>query len=205
MQGASTRALALATGLIAVAFVGVYAMPRASGQSGEGWVTLLDGSKMGDWDQVGESNWRVEDGAVVADKLTSKDSSHLVSKNKYKDFMIHAEFWASDDANSGIFIRCLDPKNIGARTCYEVNIFDQRPDPTYGTGAIVYFSEVNPMPKAGGKWNTFEITAKGRQITVVLNGQKTVDLQNGMFSEGPFTLQHGAGVIKFRKVAIKPL
>jgi hypothetical protein len=23
--------------------------------------------------------------------------------------------------------------------------------------------------------------------------------------EGPFTLQHGAGVIKFRKVAIKPL
>jgi hypothetical protein len=78
-------------------------------------------------------------------------------------------------------------------------------DPTYGTGAIVYFVEVNPMPKAGGKWNTFEITAKGRQITVVLNGEKTAELHNGLFTEGPFTLQHGAGVIKFRKVAIKPL
>jgi hypothetical protein len=39
----------------------------------------------------------------------------------------------------------------------------------------------------------------------VLNGQKTVDLNNGMFEEGPFTLQYGTGVIKFRKVAIKPL
>jgi Domain of Unknown Function (DUF1080) len=86
-----------------------------------------------------------------------------------------------------------------------VNIFDQRKDPTYGTGGIVFFAEVNPMPKAGGKWNTYEITAKGRQITVVLNGQKTVELHNGLFSEGPVALQHGAGVIKFRKVAIKPL
>ncbi|HET9855592.1 MAG TPA: family 16 glycoside hydrolase [Methylomirabilota bacterium] len=64
---------------------------------------------------------------------------------------------------------------------------------------------VNPMPKAGGKWNTFEITAKGRQITVVLNGLKTVELHNGLFAEGPLTLQHGDGVIKFRKVAVKPL
>jgi hypothetical protein len=30
-------------------------------------------------------------------------------------------------------------------------------------------------------------------------------MQNGMFTEGPFTLQHGGGVIKFRKVAVKPL
>ena len=61
------------------------------------------------------------------------------------------------------------------------------------------------MPKAGGKWNTYEITAKGRQITVVLNGQKTVELHNGLFVEGPFGLQYGAGMIEFRKVAIKPL
>jgi len=205
MQPASTRVFALVTGLLAVTFAAIDLAPRASGQTGPGWTTLIDDKTMGDWDRVGESNWRLEDGGVVADKLTSKDSAHLVTKASYKDFQIYAEFWASDDANSGIFIRCMDPKKPGARTCYEVNIFDQRPDPTYGTGAIVYFAEVNPMPKAGGKWNTFEISAKGRQITVVLNGQKTVDLHNGMFTEGPFTLQHGAGVIKFRKVAVKPL
>ena len=180
-------------------------MPQASGQTGPGWVTLLDDKDMGDWNHVGETNWRIEDGAVVADRRTSKGAAHLVTKTSYKDFQVYVEFWASDDANSGIFIRCSNVENISANTCYEVNIFDQRQDPTYGTGAIVNFAEVNPMPKAGGKWNTFEITAKGRHITIVLNGQTTAELHNGLFTEGPFALQHGAGVIKFRKVAVKPL
>jgi hypothetical protein len=179
---------------------------KALAQSGPGWVSLFDGKTIGDeWDRTGETNWRVEGGAIVADKRTSKATAHLVTKKKYKDFQIYAEFWASDDANSGIFIRCSDPKNPGARNCYEVNVFDQRKDPTYGTGAIVYYVEVVPMPKAGGKWNTYEITAKGRNITVTLNGKKTAQLHNGIWTEGPFTLQHGAGTIKFRKVAIKPL
>jgi hypothetical protein len=70
----------------------------------------------------------------------------------------------------------------------------------------VNFSEViAAQPKAGGKWNVMEITAKGRLITVTMNGQQTTQLHNGLFSEGPITLQHGSGVIKFRKVAIKPL
>jgi hypothetical protein len=200
------RFAVLALALLAIAFVTATAQ-NASAQSGPGWVTLVDSTKMGDWDRVGpDANWRMEDGALVADKLSAtQGTNHLVTKGKYKDFQIYAEFWASDDANSGIFIRCADPKKIGAKLCYEVNIYDQRKDPTYGTGSIVYFAEVNPMPKAGGKWNTFEITAKGRQITVVLNGQKTVDMNNGMFEEGHFTLQYGSGVIKFRKVAVKPL
>jgi hypothetical protein len=206
MQASSIRALALAMGLTGAAFAAFHAVPPAAGQSGEGWVTLLDGKTMGDWDRSGaEANWRLEDGAVVADKKTGEGTSHLVTKTKYKDFMVYAEFWASHDANSGIFIRCQDPKKISDRSCYEVNIFDQRKDPTYGTGGIVHFVEVNPMPKAGGKWNTYEITAKGRLITVILNGQKTAELHNGLFVEGPFTLQYGAGVMKWRKVAVKPL
>jgi hypothetical protein len=205
MQRISTRAFALAVVLI-IATAIIQAAPRVAAQTGPGWVSLFDGKTIGsEWDRVGETNWRVEDGAIIADKRTSKTPAHLVTKTKYKDFQVYVEFWASDDANSGIFIRCQDPTTITDRSCYEVNIFDRRTDPTYGTGGIVHFVEVKPMPKAGGKWNTFEITAKGRQITVVLNGQKTAELHNGLFTEGPITLQHGAGVIKFRKVAVKPL
>jgi len=205
MQRISTCLIALAVSLL-IAATAIYGAPRVAAQNGPGWISLFDGKTIGsEWDYVGKSNWRVEDGAVVADNLSSDTPAHLVTKTKYKDFHIYVEFWASEEANSGIFIRCSDPKTISDRTCYEVNIFDQRPDPTYGTGAIVNFAEVNPMPKASGKWNTFEISAKGRHITVVLNGQKTVELDNGLFTEGPFTLQHGGGVIKFRKVAVKPL
>ncbi|GBF26025.1 hypothetical protein MnTg02_01061 [bacterium MnTg02] len=205
MQSASTRAFALAMGLIVATFVFIHAAPQAVSQTGAGWTTLLDSKNMGDWDRLGETNWRLEDGAVSADKKTSKSAAYLITKNSYKDFMLHIEFWASDDANSGIFFRCSDPKKINDRTCYEANIYDQRKDPSYGTGAIVRHIEIDPMPKAGGKWNTYEITVKGRDITVVLNGTKTAQLRSGLHTEGPFALQHGKGVIKFRKVAIKPL
>ena len=204
MPRLSTRAVVVASALIVAAlFQGV---PGAVGQTGSGWVSLFDGKTIGsEWDRVGETNWRVEDGAIVADKRTSEGPAYLLTKAKYKDFQLHVEFWASDDANSGIYLRCQDPAKITDRSCYEANIYDQRKDPTYGTGGIVHFAEVDPMPKAGGKWNTYEITAKGRQITVVLNGQKTAELHNGLFAEGPIGLQHGAGVIKFRKVAVKPI
>jgi hypothetical protein len=206
MQRTLKPMLAFGAGLVAMAAAALYLAPQSVGQTGPGWVSLFDGKSIGDeWNRVGETNWRVEDGAIVADKRTSTSPAHLVTKAKYKDFQIYVEFWSSDDANSGIFIRCQDPAKITDRSCYEVNIFDTRPDPTYGTGGIVHFAEVSPMPKAGGTWNTYEITAKGRLITVVLNGKKTVELHNGLFTEGPFTLQHGSGVMKFRKVAIKPL
>jgi hypothetical protein len=205
MRRVSIGASALAVGLV-IAPAAVPPLPRATAQIGPGWISLFDGKTIGgEWNRVGETNWRVEEGAIVADKRTSQTAAHLVTKTKYKDFQLYVEFWASDDANSGLFLRCQDPTNITDRSCYEVNIFDQRKDPTYGTGGIVHFVEVNPMPKAGGKWNTYEVTVKGRQISVVLNGVKTAELHNGLFTEGPLTLQHGEGVIKFRKVLVKPL
>ena len=146
--------------------IGLFAYAPAMAQSGDGWVQLFDGKAVPAMDSVGPgANWRVENGELVADKLLGdKGSNHLVTKDKYKDHQIYLEFWSDEKVNSGVFIRCQDPKNPGAKSCYEMNIFDGRPDPSYGTASIVYFAEVNPMPKAAGKWNTMEITAKGRQL-----------------------------------------
>jgi hypothetical protein len=60
---------------------------------------------------------------VVADKKSGQDPGYLVSKAPFKDFQLHVEFWASDDANSGVFLRCQDPSKLGDRSCYEVNNF----------------------------------------------------------------------------------
>jgi len=205
MRNTAKRAIHFVFSAAVVCF-GIYAtMPKAGSQEA-GWVTLFDGKSLDGWDQVGGSNWHVADGAIVVDTMTDKKvAGYLVSSKSYKNFVVRVEFWPSDDANSGIYFRCLEPKKITDRTCYEANIFDQRPDPSYGTGAITRYVEVSPMPKAGGKWNTYEITVNGRDITVVLNGQTTAKLRNGMFDEGPIVLQHGAGAIKFRKVEVKSL
>jgi hypothetical protein len=194
------------TVLIVIGLTSFGCSSQLSDQSDAGWVTLLDGPKgLDNWDRVGDGNWAVVDGVVQADKRLGKDAGFLVSKNSYKDFQIRVEFWVSDDANSGIFMRCQDPKKITDKSCYEANIYDKRPDPSFGTGAIVHHAKVSPMPKAGGKWNTYEITAKGPQLVVVLNGAKTVELTHSSFTTGPIALQYGAGVVRFRKVQIKPL
>jgi hypothetical protein len=200
--------------LLAAGFAAFPISHQAVGQTEGGWVTLFDGKNLDKFNQVGNANWKIEDGLVVADK----GNGFLVTKDTYTDYQVRAEFWIDDVANSGIFIRCTDPEKIGSNTAYEVNIWDARPDPTYGTGAIVNVGKVNPMPHAAGKWNLYEITAKGSTFTVTLNGQKTVDgAQDAKFATGKVALQHGlglkdakgvesdAGTVKFRKVEIKPL
>jgi Domain of Unknown Function (DUF1080) len=173
-----------------------------------GWITLFDGETLANWDRIGTANWRLEGGAVVADD----GNGFLVSKNDYKDFQLRVEFWVEAKTNSGVFIRCTDPKQVGGKTAYEVNIWDTRPVQKYGTGAIVDVGAVDPMPHAANRWNVYEITAKGDTFTVTLNGQKTVDgAKSDKFAKGRIALQHGkgatdeSGIVKFRKVEIRPL
>jgi 3-keto-disaccharide hydrolase len=196
------RLKTIAAGLV----IGAAALYGGSASGEDGWITLVDNGKKGDWTEVGKANWEMKDGVLTADKLDGKDLAYLVSKDTYGDYQIRAEIWVDDEANSGIFIRCEKREMINGKLCYEVNIFDKRPDPSYGTGAIVNTAKVDPMPKAGGKWNVMEITAQGPHLIVVLNGQKTVDVQDSKhLNAGPIALQYGSGLVRFRKVQIKPL
>jgi len=190
----------LAIGLFAVALGACSSMSSKD----SGWIVLIDGSSLDNWTAIGNANWRAADGSIQADS-GDKRQGYLVSKDSYTDFQVRAEFWVDSEANSGVFLRCGDRGTVNAKNAYEVNIFDKRPDPSYGTGAIVYVAKASTVLKTGGKWNTYEITAKGSQLTVVLNGVKTAEVQDSQHASGPIALQYGAGVVKFRKVEIKPL
>ena len=169
-------------------------------QARPGWVTLFDGSGLASFDVVGMGNWRVVGDTVEA---TAGGPSFLVTKRPYGDFDLRVEVWADADANSGVFLRCADPKAITDKSCYEVNVYDKRPDPSYRTGAIVHFAKPLAMIDAAGKWNTFEISARGPRLTVVMNGTKTAELEDKTFARGPVALQYGAGTVRFRNVQIR--
>ncbi len=170
-----------------------------AGMSAQGQGTSFD---LKAWNVVGNANWTLVDDGVQADKGTG----FLVTPMAYGDFQMTVDIWVNDEANSGVFIRCSDPKMISATNAYEVNIYDKRPDPAYRTGAIVDVAKPLAMVNAGGKWNTLEITAKGPKMTVVLNGVTTVrDAEDKKFPRGPIALQYGAGVVKFRNVRIRAL
>jgi len=197
----------LSLGLVLIGLGAFSYSHQAASQANNGWTVMFDGKSLDNFAPIGDANWKLEDGAVVA----NKGNGYLVSKASYGDFELRAEFWVNDDANSGIFIRCEDPNTVNAKNAYEVNIYDKRPDPSYGTGAIVDTAKAETVLKAGGKWNVYEITAKGNEFTVVLNGTKTVSgVKNDAHKAGRIALQYGAvkdaeGIVKFRKVEIRSL
>jgi hypothetical protein len=174
----------------------------ASAQNQDGFVDLIDGVSLSGWNIIGNASWLIGNGIVEG----NKPNGFLVSTKSYKNFVIRAEFWAESDTNSGIFIRCQDPNKVSAATSYEINIWDTRPEQAYATGAIVDVAKVNPVAKAGGRWNVMEIIANGSHFKVTLNGVVTVaDGQDSKFAEGPIALQSAGGVVKFKKVQIKPI
>lgn len=193
--------LATGTALLGSALAGC-----ASSTQGSGWITLLDTSRatsFDGWSPLGAGEWSFVDGTLQG---KNGKLGYLVSKDSYTDFEIRAEFWADETANSGIFIRCQDRDKVGTDNAYEVNIFDKRPDPTYGTAAIVDTAKVaQPGPKSADRWNTFEITARGDRLVVVFNGQQTVDVRDTKYRSGPIALQSAGGTIRFRKVLIRTL
>lgn len=164
------------------------------------WQTLFDGTSLDGWSKIGDVNWRFADGAIEADK----GSGFLLTNAVYDDFDLELEFWDTPDTNSGVFIRCANPAQLGAATCYEINIFDLRPDPTYRTGGIVGVARPLVKLDTGERWNKYEISARGRHLFVKLNGQVTVDTRDDKFGAGPIALQYAAGHVKFRNVRIRP-
>ena len=191
---------ALVVALVLLGLAGAQRTTVVLAQAGPPWKTLLAGTNMDGWTPIGMANWRVVDGAVQAD---SGMGGFLVSKESYGDFELRADIWVTPDANSGIFIRCEDPKQITAMNAYEVNVYDMRPDQAYRTGGIVDVAKPTNIVNTGNKWNTLEITAKGSRLTVRVNGMPTVDVMDTKHARGPIALQAGIGTVKFRNVQIR--
>ena len=165
---------------------------------------LINGNDLNAWKPVGNANWRLQDGLTQAEL----GDGFLVSRASYQNFHLVAEFWVDDEANSGIFFRCTDATLINDKTAYEANIYDKRPDASYGTGTVVGIAKslVQPNIKTGGRWNTYDITVINNHIKLVLNGQTTVDVTDDAHpAAGPIALQYNKGVVKFRKLSIETL
>ena len=186
--------------LVALALV-CLAAQGLSAQAKPGWVTLFDGKNLDNFNQVGNANWQIVDGVVQSDMGTG----YLVTKESYTDFEIRVEFFVGAGGNSGVYMRCMDGSKITDKTCYEANVYDKRPDQSGRTGGIPNYAKPIAIVDAEGKWNTYEITMKGPQIIVILNGTKTIDTKDETLKSGPIALQHAAGDVKIRKVEIRRL
>jgi hypothetical protein len=172
---------------------------RASTVAGD-WETLFDGTDLAHFNPIGDANWEIVDGTVRA----NSGNGFLVTQATYDDFDLELEFWVTPDANSGVFLRCMNPLEISAMSCYEANIYDQRPDPKYRTGGIVDVASPTSQLNTGGRWNSYAMSLDGPRLKVTLNDVQVVDVEDTKLANGPIGLQYGAGTVIFRNVRIRP-
>jgi hypothetical protein len=146
---------------------------------------------------AGGSRWQIVDGAVSA---CGAPAGYLTSDLSYKNFVLSIEFNCGQDANSGVFVRSPQ-ENDG----YEVQIWRQQPA-GYNTGAIVGTAKTaREYTFRANQWNRYQITAEGDHLVVELNGETTLDIHDGRFSEGHLRLQYQQFPIAFRNIKIRPL
>lgn len=171
-----------------------------------GWKLLFDGETLLGWTHRGGSAiWAVEDGMLTGE--VTRGPGYIGSYDEFTNFELSVQFNQDAGHNSGVFVR--GPRDTGARvnqySFYEINIADTHGS-GYTTGSIVALAKYEPPPKTEGQWNTMVITADGRDITVTLNGEEAVKIQDGSHYSGVVVLQaFGQGKIRFKNVKIRAL
>lgn len=171
-------------------------------------VVLFDGKDKSRWEAQHPERtkeWSVRGGLL----LNSDGADLLVSKDKFWNFELDVEYLVKPGMNSG----------VGLRGRYEIQIFDDYGEaPSLHSNGALY-SRVPPAKNASkpaGEWQTMHLRLVGRDLTVVLNGEKIHDktLVEGFTAiatdwredqPGPITLQGDHGEIQIRKVVATPL
>jgi hypothetical protein len=145
----------------------------------------LKGWKVSDWSdlatpqKVKGTPWKLEDGVLYG--LNKR--TWITSPERYGDFVLKFESKITRGSNGGIGLRFPSEKGDPAYTAMEIQVVDHevyyrgRSLPKQRTGSI--YDEIAPskdVVKPVGQWNSWEITARGSRVQIVLNGQKVIDV-----------------------------
>ncbi len=150
----------------------------ASALNPSGWQDLFAGD-LSDAIMFVPNTWSFPDG-----ELTRLGGSYIYTQKQYGDFILDLEYKLSPNANSGVFIRIGDLKNV-VDTGIEVQIHETTDGGKHGqNGAIYDCLSPKSMPgKKAGEWNHYTITCKANKIYVVLNGVQIIDMDLNQWTE----------------------
>jgi hypothetical protein len=216
------RATLLAASLLVSLFAGC-----ASFQSESGFIHLFDGRTLNGWQLVGGKGggYGVTNGVIYCAK---GGGGNLFHEREFEDFILRLEFKLEDGSNNGIGIRAPLATDVSS-SGMEIQILEEGAALRGKWGPLreaqYHGSVYDCIParrgalKPPGQWNTQEITARGRRITVVLNGQTILDADlntvtdpekirkhPGLFRErGHIGFLGHNDYLEFRNIRVKPL
>jgi hypothetical protein len=151
-----------------------------------------------------------------------------MTEKEYGNFELRLEFKTPRAGNSGVALRSALKGAPHLDAGMEIQILDdpwyldeknyKGLKPTQRTGSI--YGVVPPAKDAlrpAGEWNSFRIVARGRHITIELNGTRVVNADLGKYKDrvkehpgllrqkGHIGLQSHDGRVEFRNLYIKRL
>ncbi|KEO71693.1 family 16 glycoside hydrolase [Anditalea andensis] len=141
----------------------------------DGFEVLFDGTNMYQW-QGNTTDYVIENGEMVVHKPKFGSGGNLFTKEEYSDFVFRFEFKLTPGANNGLGIRA-PLEGDAAYQGMEIQILDNDADIYRNLKEHQYHGSVYGIipAKRGhlkpvGEWNYQEVTVKGPNIKVILNG-----------------------------------
>ncbi|VTR95779.1 Uncharacterized protein OS=Isosphaera pallida (strain ATCC 43644 / DSM 9630 / IS1B) GN=Isop_0606 PE=4 SV=1: DUF1080 [Gemmata massiliana] len=211
-----------------------FALPSyVSAADADGFTPIFDGKTLDGWtfivkpDKEGKkadpkTTWSVTDGTI---RCTGKPNGCMVTKDEFSDYVLRVKWRFPADGkggNTGVLLHVQDekywPTSIEAQllTGRAGDIFLTNPP---GAKLDVDKSRQNPkierqffrletkepVEKKLGEWNEYEITCKGGDITLIINGVKVNEGKNGNLTKGRIALQSEGTEVHFKDVMVKKL
>jgi hypothetical protein len=192
----------------------------------EGFEALFNGKDLDGW-KVNEGGnldkWGAGDGILFT---RGGGGGWLMTEKEFSDFELRLEFKVPQKGNSGVALRSALKGQPHLDAGMEVQILDDEwhrknlPDLKVSqlTGSVYGIQGPSKDAlKPVGEWNSLRVVARGKRITVELNGVETVDVfltkykdkekeHPGMLREkGHLGLQSHDGRVEFRRIYVKAL
>lgn len=209
--------------LVTLAFLSVL---EASAVAEEGKVSLFNGRDLTGWTGVfNKEGVKTEDVWQVQDMVLSclgQPPGYIRTNDEYENYVLTLEWrWkpGGKGGNSGVLVHTSSPNAIGVwPKSIEVQLAAANAGDFWVIGTDLdveneaerkrdrrHLNLTDDSEKPLGEWNQMEITCRGNEILVKVNGQLVNHATNCTVTRGAICLQSEGTEIQFRNIQLQPL
>lgn len=212
-------------------------------EKADGWELLFDGTTLNGWKRYGADSigplWSVKEGMIVCDGTGLGEGSgaaggSLMTLKQYGNFELSVDWKISPGGNSGIIYHVVEKPEYknDYETGPEMQVMDDagwkgdlKDAQKVGSNYDMYPAPANKKVMPVGEWNTAKIIYNNGHVEHWLNGEKTVEFQEGdadyearykkskwvdfpgwnKFKTGSISLQDHGAPVYYRNIKIKAL
>ena len=172
----------------------------AEGTDGGKWVSLFNGKDLSGWVVMNDAKFAVTNGVIHLDRSTG----WLRTEKEYTDFVVEAEWRALEtNYNSGFYIRPGLVGNPYPTNAWQVNLKETALGQLLLGKTETQASKTPPFPL--DEWVTFRMEARGKTLTLDVNGVRAWEFTGLDVDRGYIGIQAENKLMDFRNVRVREL